>query len=93
MQISQSKPSQEVAVKYAVEKCRYYLLAMQKFTVWSDHPPLMGIWRKQIDKIGYARCQKWRENLYIYNFNVEWNVGKTHCVANSLSHAPYWDPP
>jgi hypothetical protein len=36
-----------LAVKYAVEKCRYYLLGMQKFTVWSDHGPLVGIWRKQ----------------------------------------------
>jgi hypothetical protein len=52
-----------LAVKYAVEKCRYYLLGMQKFTVWSDYRPLVGIWRKQINKIGNARCQKWRENL------------------------------
>jgi hypothetical protein len=82
-----------LAVKYAVKKCRYYLLSMQKFTVWSDHRPLVGIWRKQINKIGNARCQKWRENLSIYNFNVEWKAGKTHYVADSLSRAPYWDPP
>jgi hypothetical protein len=82
-----------LAVKYAVEKCRYYLLSMQKFTVWSDHRPLLGIWHKQIDKIGNARCQKWRENLSIYNFNVEWKAGKTHYVADSLSRAPYGDPP
>jgi hypothetical protein len=66
---------------------------MQKFTVWSDHRPLMGIWRKQIDKIGNARCQKWRENLSIYNFNVKWKAGETHYVADSLSRAPYWGPP
>jgi hypothetical protein len=82
-----------LVVKYAFEKCRYYLLGMQKFTVWSDHRPLVGIWRKQIDKIGNARCQKWRENLSVYNFNVEWKEGQTHYVANSLSCAPYWDPP
>jgi hypothetical protein len=80
-------------VKYAIEKCRYYLLGMQKFTVWSNHGPLVGIWRKQIDKIGNARCQKWRENLSIYNFNVKWKAGKTRYVADSLSRAPYWDPP
>jgi hypothetical protein len=66
---------------------------MQKFTVWSDHRPLVGIWHKQIYKIGNPRCQKWRENLSIYNFNVEWKAGKTHYVADSLSRAPYWDPP
>jgi hypothetical protein len=82
-----------LAVKYAVEKCRYYLLGMQKFTVWTDHCPLLGIWRKQIDEIGNARCQKWRKNLSIYNFNVEWKAGKTHYIADSLSRAPYWDPP
>jgi hypothetical protein len=82
-----------LAIKYAVEKCRYYLLGMQKFTVWTDHRPLLAIWRKQIDKIGNARCQKWRENLSIYNFNVEWKAGKTHYLADSLSRAPYWDPP
>jgi hypothetical protein len=32
-------------------------------------------------------------NLSVYNFNVEWKEGKTHNVADSLSHAPYWDPP
>jgi hypothetical protein len=82
-----------LAVKYAVEKCRYYLLGMQKFTVWSNHRPLVGIWREQIDEIGNARCQKWRENLSVYNFNVEWKEGKTHYVADSRSRAPYWDPP
>jgi hypothetical protein len=60
-----------LAIKYAVEKCRYYLLGMQKFTVWMYHRPLLGIWSKQIDEIGNARCQKWHENLSIYNFNVE----------------------
>jgi hypothetical protein len=79
-----------LAIKYAVEKCRYYLLGMQKFTVWTDHRPLLRIWRKQIDEIGNARCQKWRENLSIYSFNVEWKAGKTHYVADSLSRAPYW---
>jgi hypothetical protein len=53
----------------------------------------VGIWHKQIDEIGNARCQKWRENLSIYNFNVKWKAGKTHYVLDSLSHAPYWDPP
>jgi hypothetical protein len=82
-----------LAIKYAVEKCRYYLLSMQKFTFWTDHRLLLGIWCKQIDEIGNARCQKWRENLSIYNFNVEWKAGKTHYVADCLSAAPYWDPP
>jgi hypothetical protein len=47
-----------LAIKYAVEKCRYYLLGMQKFTVWTDQRPLLGIWRKQLNEIGNARCQK-----------------------------------
>jgi hypothetical protein len=66
---------------------------MQKFTVWTNHRPILGIWRKQIDKIANARCQKWRENLSIYNLNVEWKAGKTHYVADNLSRAPSWDPP
>jgi hypothetical protein len=78
-----------LAINYAVEKCRYYLLGMQKFTVWTNHRPLLGIWRKQIDEIGNARCQ----NLSFYNFNVEWKAGKTHYIADRLSRAPYWDPP
>jgi hypothetical protein len=44
-------------VKYAVEKCRYYILGMQMFTVWSDHRPLVGIWRKQINEMGNAQPQ------------------------------------
>jgi hypothetical protein len=53
----------------------------------------VGIWHKQINQIGNARCQKWRENLSVYNSNVEWKEGKTHYIADSLSSAPYWDPP
>jgi hypothetical protein len=82
-----------LAIKYAVEKCRYYLLGMQKFMVWTDHQPLLGIWHKQINEIGNTRCQKWRKNLSIYMFNVKWKAGKTHYVTDSLSRAPYWDPP
>jgi hypothetical protein len=26
-----------LGIKYAVKKCRYYLLGMQKFLVWTDH--------------------------------------------------------
>jgi hypothetical protein len=66
---------------------------MQKFTIWSNHRPLVGIWHKQINEIGNACCQKWRENLSVYNFNMEWKEGKTHYIADSLSRAPYWDPP
>jgi hypothetical protein len=57
--------SEALAVKYAVKKCRYYLLGMQRFTVWSDHRPLMGIWRKLITKIDNARYRKWREPLHL----------------------------
>jgi hypothetical protein len=46
-----------------------------------------------MDEIVNARCQKWRENLFIYNFNVQWKAGKTYYVADSLSRALYWDPP
>jgi hypothetical protein len=78
-----------LTIKYAVKKCRYYLLVMQKFAVWTDHRTLLCIWSEQIDEIGNARCQKWRENLSIYNFNVEWKAGKRNYVADSLNRAPY----
>jgi hypothetical protein len=32
-----------LAIKYAVKKCRYYLLGMQKFTIGSNYRPLVGI--------------------------------------------------
>jgi hypothetical protein len=104
VRIVQSQPSQEVlrhgqAGGPGSEVCGrevQVLLARHAIVhgpVWSNHRPLVAIWRKQIDKIGNARCQKWRENLSLYNFNVEWKEGMMHYVADSLSRAPYWDPP
>lgn len=56
-----------LGIKCAVEKCRYYLLGLPPFYVWTDHCPLEGICKEILDNIRNARCQKWRENLSGYN--------------------------
>jgi hypothetical protein len=39
-----------LAIQYAVEDCRFYLLG-HKFTVFTDHRPLEGTFRKNLSNV------------------------------------------
>ena len=38
------------------------------------------------------RIQHIREKLLVFHFTMEWRTGKTHCIADALSRAPYFPP-
>ena len=77
-----------LAILYAINKCRHYLLGMQDFTVVTDHKPLRGMWAKSLADVTNARLQRYREKLTGYNFKIEWREGKTNDIADALSRAP-----
>ena len=56
----------------------------------TDHRPLEGIFLKAIHDIPNPRLQRYRERLTPYSFSVKWVPGKTHVIADSLSHAPLY---
>jgi len=69
------------AVKWAVEKLRYYLSG-QKFTVISDYMNLKW-WFKQPPK--NSRQGRWLMTLQEYNFEIEHKKGAENVVADGLS--------
>ena len=81
-----------MAIQWAVEKCKYYLTGAN-FKVVTDHRPLLGIFSKNICDIENTRLQRYREKLSSYNFEVQWQEGKSHLIADALSRAPLFEAP
>jgi hypothetical protein len=76
------------AVWWAADKCDYYLRGMPLFKVLTDYWPLVGLFGKALCLLGNVRLQRLRENLAMYMFKVMLVPGKTHLIADALSHAP-----
>ena len=76
-----------LAIKWAVNKCDFYLRGLPAFTVLTDHRPLVGIFRKQLHKLDSARLRM-REKLTNLSLKVKWVEGNTHMIADALSRLP-----
>ncbi len=82
-----------LAIRYAVEKCKFYLQGMPCLTVLTDHRPLIGAFEKPLQNVNNAWLQRYREWLAPYSFVLKWVPGTVHVVADALSRAPAFDPP
>ena len=71
-----------------MEENDFYLRGIESCRVLTDHRPLVGIFRKQLQEISSPRLKRFREALMAYNLNVEWVQGKTHYIADALSRSP-----
>ena len=80
-----------LAILYAISDCHFYLQGA-KFTVITDHRPLVGTFNKDLQDIPNARLQRFRERLTHFDFEVIWTPGKTHLIADALSRAPVFAP-
>ena len=76
---------------WAVRKARLYLTG-RRFTLVVDHQPLVGILAKDTSAVDTPRLQNLKAKLAGYQFNVIWNEGKMHKVADALSRSPVDDP-
>ena len=79
-----------LGVQWAISKCEFWLRGMTKFTVVTDHRPLLGVFSKHLHEVENPRLQRLRTKLMGYNFNVVWQPGKEHVIADVLSRAPVW---
>ena len=77
-----------LAIKWAIKQNNYYLRGMPHFDVITDHKPLRGIFAKPLHEITNPRLLRYREALNPYSFEVSWNAGKNHIIADALSLAP-----
>jgi hypothetical protein len=82
-----------LAIQYAIEDCRFYLLD-NKFTVFTDHRPLEGVFQKNVSEVMTPRLLSYRLKLAQYtDMKVIWTEGKFHLIADALSRNPIFDPP
>ena len=81
-----------LAIKWAVNKCDFYLRGLPEFTVLTDHRPIVGIFRKQLHELENAQLMRMREQLTNFSFQVKWVKGKTYMIADALSRTPVFQP-
>ena len=81
-----------MAIQWGVKKCEFYLRGLPFFKVITDHKPLVGIFKKQLNVLENARLTRMREKLTGYSFEVSWVAGKSHLIADALSRFPIFQP-
>ena len=81
-----------LAIKWAVNKCDFYLRGLPEFTVLTDHRPIVGIFRKQLHELENAQLMGMKEKLTNFSFEVKWVKRKIHMIADALSRAPVFQP-
>lgn len=78
-----------LSIVFGVKHFHQYL-ANRKFTIVTDHRPLLGIFNvdKQIPVILSPRMKRWCLILSNYDYQMEYREGKKHCNADCLSRLP-----
>lgn len=80
-----------LAILWAALHCKHYILG-SRFSVITDHKPLLGIFAKPLSDIMNNRLLRFREKLVDFMFDIKWVPGKTHLIADALSRAPAFQP-
>ena len=72
-----------------MKKFHQYLFG-RKFTIVTDHKPLMAILgpKKAIPPLAAARLQRWALILAAYDYQLEFKPTEQHRNADGLSHLP-----
>ncbi|KAG8181062.1 hypothetical protein JTE90_014775 [Oedothorax gibbosus] len=75
-----------LAILNGCRKFHYYIYGT-RFTVETDHKPLLGLLKKPIEKLS-PRLQRMALELFKYSFDIVHVPGKRLYVADALSRAP-----
>ena len=78
-----------LAIYWSVRKLFQYL-QNQKFTIRTDHKPLIGILgeNKNIPTMASARFQRWAVFLAGFQYKLEYIKGNDNCTSDLLSRLP-----
>ena len=75
-----------LATVWAMKKCKYYLMGLQKFIHITDHRPLIPILNSYtLDCIENPRLRCLREKISGYVFTSKWQKGSELCIPDALS--------
>ena len=75
-----------LALVFGMHRFRSLLIG-QKFTVTTDHKPLLPFFRRSMDSIP-LRIQRWMLALQPFDFHIEFISGKENCVPDGFSRNP-----
>ena len=82
-----------LGIVWAVKRSDYFLRGIKHFTIVTDHRPLVGLFRKQLNEIDNPRLLRLREKLLGFVFSVVWTPGRSHQMADALSRSPAFSAP
>ena len=77
-----------LAMTYGILKCSYYLKGC-RFTIVTDHRPLVGLSKKGWDQLT-ARQARLFEKIQGYRYEAQFLQGKYMYLADFLSRSPVW---
>ena len=81
-----------LAVAWGTQKCKHFLLGHPSYALYTDHRPLVGLFKKDINNLENARLTRFREQLLPYNFKTMYIAGKSNVIADALSRYPVSPP-
>lgn len=78
-----------LSVVFGVRKFHQYLYGT-RFTVYTDHKPLLGLFdeNKPIPTMAAERIRRWALTLSAYEYTIQYKPGKNHGNADALSRLP-----
>ncbi len=80
---------ESLAIVWGVKKFHAYLWG-RRFTIYTDHKPLMYLFdsEKAISPMASARVQRWALTLSAYEYEIEYRPSKDQANADGLSRLP-----
>ena len=81
-----------LALVYGVKKIHMYLYGRKKFTLVTDHKPLLAILvsKASLPTLVAARLQRWAIILAAYNYEIEYRPTSNMGNADALSRLPVY---
>jgi hypothetical protein len=78
-----------LAIIFGVKKFHQYLYG-QKFKIFTDYKPLLGLFKpdKVVSTMAAARIQRWALLLAAYEYEIIYKEGKKNGNADGLSRLP-----
>jgi len=78
-----------LAVVYALQKARYFVLGCKDLVVATDHRPLLGVFgEKKLEDINNPRLRKLKEVTLAYRFTMVHVPGRKHAGPDAMSRNP-----
>lgn len=74
-----------LAIVFSVQKFHYYIYGQKAITVYTDHKPLVPIFKQQLSEVSSKRITRLLLKTISYDLRVQYLPGKLMFVADALS--------